>query len=92
MTQQEVIARLKKLLTERLRLPSERIDALKPASLLLEDGLGLDSLDCIELLLGIEDEFDLELQEKEEEEGWIQHFSTLDQLSRLVIHTKSDAA
>jgi len=88
MTQEEVIPRLKKLLTERLRLAPERTDSLEPDSLLLKDGLGLDSLDCIELLLGIEDEFDLEFNE--EQEGWMESFSSLAALSQLVLHAKGE--
>ena len=88
MTQADVIPRLKKLMTERLRLASERTDSLEPDSLLLKDGLGLDSLDCIELLLGIEDEFDLEFSE--DREGWMDSFSSLATLSQLVLHAKGE--
>ena len=88
MTQEEVIPRLKKLLIERLRVAPERTDALEPDSLLMQDGLGLDSLDCIELLLGIEEEFDLEFSE--DQEGWIEHFSTLGSISQLVLHSKGE--
>jgi acyl carrier protein len=88
MTQADVIPRLKKLMTERLRLAPERTDSLEPDSLLLKDGLGLDSLDCIELLLGIEDEFDLEFSE--DREGWMDSFSSLATLSQLVLHAKGD--
>lgn len=88
MTQEDVIPRLKKLLTERLRIAPERTDSLKPDSLLLKDGLGLDSLDCIELLLGIEDEFDLEFSE--EQERWMESFTSLVTLSQLVLHAKGE--
>ena len=90
MTQEDVIPRLKKLMTERLRLAPERTDSLEPDSLLLKDGLGLDSLDCIELLLGIEDEFDLEFNE--EQEGWMESFTSLAALSQLVLYTKGELA
>ena len=89
MTQEDIIAELKKMLSERLRVAPERVATLAPDSLLLQDGLGLDSLDCIELLLGLEDEFGLEFQE-DAEEGWIEHFSSLEKLSRLVIHMKGE--
>lgn len=92
MTQEEVITRLKTLLSERLNITPDRTAALEPDSLLLQDGLGLDSLDCIELLLGIEDEFDLQFGEDqvEDQEKWIQHFSSLALLSQLVLHTKGE--
>lgn len=88
MTQEEVLPRLKKLLTDRLRVAPDRTESLGPDSLLLEDGLGLDSLDCIELLLGIEEEFDLEFSE--EEEGWIEHFSTLGSISQLILDSQGE--
>jgi len=90
MTQEDVIPRLKKLMTERLRLAPERTDSLEPDSLLLKDGLGLDSLDCIELLLGIEDEFELEFNE--EQDGWMESFTSLAALSQLVLYTKGELA
>jgi acyl carrier protein len=88
MTQEEIIVELRKMLTKRLRVTPERVAALEPDSLLLRDGLGLDSLDCIELLLGLEDEFGLVFDE-DAEEGWIEHFSSLEKLSQLVIHMKN---
>jgi len=91
MTQEDIIVELKKMLSERLRVAPDRVAALEPDSLLLRDGLGLDSLDCIELLLGLEDEFGLQFNE-DAEEGWIEHFSSLEKISQLVIHMKGELA
>jgi acyl carrier protein len=90
MTQDEVVTQIKKLLRERLRLSADRVQALELRSPLLEDGLGLDSLDCIELLFGIEDEFGLAFDDTEEE--WAHHFSSLETLSLLVLHVKGELA
>ena len=90
MTQDDVVNGLKKILSERLRLPSERVQPLTLDDPLLKDGLGLDSLDCIELLLGIEDTFDLSFDETEDE--WIHHFHSLEMLSQLVLSCKGEAA
>jgi acyl carrier protein len=90
MTQDEVITCLKKLLVERLRLSPDRVQPLGPDSPLLKDGLGLDSLDCIELLLGIEEEFSLAFDESNEE--WMHHFSCLRALSELVLSAKGELA
>ena len=90
MTQDDVVNGLKKILSERLRLPSERVQPLTLDDPLLKDGLGLDSLDCIELLLGIEDTFDLSFDETEDE--WIHHFRSLKTLSQLVLSCKGEAA
>ena len=89
MTQEEIIVELKKMLSQRLRVAPERVAALTPDSLLLRDGLGLDSLDCIELLLGLEDEFGLTFNE-DAEEGWIEHFSSLEKISQLVLLMKNE--
>ena len=90
MTQDDVVNGLKKILSERLRLPSDRVQPLTLDDPLLKDGLGLDSLDCIELLLGIEDTFDLSFDETEDE--WIHHFHSLETLSQLVLSCKGEAA
>jgi acyl carrier protein len=88
MTQEEIIVELKKMLSQRLRVAPERVAALALDSPLLRDGLGLDSLDCIELLLGLEDTFGLTFNE-DAEEGWIEHFSSLEKISRLVLLMKN---
>lgn len=90
MTQNDVVVSLKKILSERLRLPPERVEPLALHEPLLKDGLGLDSLDCIELLLGIEDTFDLAFDETEDE--WMHHFYSLETLSQLVLSVKGEAA
>ena len=59
MTQDDVVRQLKQLMISRLRLAPERVQALELETPLLKDGLGLDSLDCVELLFGIEETFDL---------------------------------
>ena len=90
MTQNDVVSGLKKIMSDRLRLPPERVQPLTLHDPLLKDGLGLDSLDCIELLLGIEDTFDLAFDETEDE--WIHHFHSLATLSQLVLRVKGEAA
>jgi acyl carrier protein len=86
MTKAEVVVQLKKLMTERLRLSPSRLQTLQLDTPLLKDGLGLDSLDCVELLIGIEDEFGLAFDESQED--WMQHFANLEALSELVLRAK----
>ncbi len=90
MTQDEVVARLKRLLSERVRVPVARAQVLELDTPLLKDGLGLDSLDCVELTLGMEDEFGLMFDDSEED--WMHHFSCLGTLSQLILHTKGELA
>jgi acyl carrier protein len=90
MTHDEVVGQLKKLLAERLRVPPERAQTLALDAPLLKDGLGLDSLDCVELTLGIEETFGLVFDDSEE--NWMHHFSCLGTLSTLVLATKGESA
>ena len=90
MTQDDVVSQLKQLMISRLRLSPERVDPLALDTPLLKDGLGLDSLDCVELLFGIEESFDLVFDNDEEE--WTQHFSSLGSLSDLIVTVKDGQA
>ena len=90
MTQAEIVASLKRLLSERVRVPFARAQALELDTPLLKDGLGLDSLDCVELTLGMEEEFGLVFDDSEDD--WMQHFSCLGALSQLVLHVKGESA
>ena len=90
MTQAEIVASLKRLLSERVRVPVARAQALELETPLLKDGLGLDSLDCVELMLGMEDEFGLVFDDSEDD--WMHHFSCLSTLSQLVLIVKGELA
>jgi acyl carrier protein len=90
MIQAEIVARLKRLLSERVRIPVTRAQALALDTPLLKDGLGLDSLDCVELTLGMEEEFGLVFDDSEDD--WMHHFSCLGTLSELVLTVKGELA
>ena len=90
MIQAEIVARLKRLLSERVRVPVARAQALELDMPLLKDGLGLDSLDCVELTLGMEEEFGLVFDDSEDD--WMHHFSCLGTLSELVLIVKGELA
>lgn len=90
MTQAEVVTSLKRLLSERVRVPVARAQTLALDTPLLKGGLGLDSLDCVELMLGMEEEFGLVFDDSEED--WMHHFSSLGTLSQLVLTAKGELA
>ena len=90
MTQAEIVASLKRLLSERVRVPVVRAQALELDTPLLKDGLGLDSLDCVELTLGMEEEFGLVFDDSEDD--WMNYFSCLSTLSQLVLTVKGELA
>jgi len=68
--------RIKKLFVDRLELKEE---ALKPEATL--DSLGLDSLDKIEFMFALEDEFKIKIPDREVKIDTIQDM--IDQIDRL---------
>ena len=63
MQAEEIMAKLKELVIDRLNVEEEQI---KPDASFVED-LGADSLDIVELIMGIEEEFDVEIPDEDAE-------------------------
>ena len=63
MQSDEIMAKLKELVIDRLNVEEEQI---KPEASFIED-LGADSLDIVELIMGIEEEFDVEIPDEDAE-------------------------
>jgi acyl carrier protein len=63
MKKEEIIARLKEIIIDRLDVEEEQIT---PEASFVED-LGADSLDIVELIMGIEEEFDIEIPDEDAE-------------------------
>ena len=63
MTKSDVLARLKEIIIDRLDVEEEQI---RPEASFVED-LGADSLDIVELIMGIEEEFDIEIPDEDAE-------------------------
>ncbi len=83
--QSELKGRIQKLIVERLKLDIEP-DSIDPAAPLFGDGLGLDSIDALELVLGIEQEFGVKI---DDEEVGAQALSSVDALAEFVAKKKS---
>lgn len=77
----EALERVRRMLVEQLKvsLPPEQIDLDAP---LFGTGLGLDSIDAVELVVAIENEFELTLAE-EEAQPWM--FRTVHAVVDLVL-------
>ena len=63
MKMEEVQAKLKEIVMDRLNAEEDQI---KPEATFVED-LGADSLDIVELIMGIEEEFDIEIPDEDAE-------------------------
>lgn len=63
MTKADVLARLKEIIIDRLDVEEDQI---RPETSFVED-LGADSLDIVELIMGIEEEFDIEIPDEDAE-------------------------
>ena len=63
MKMEEVQAKLKEIVMDRLNAEEDQI---KPEASFVED-LGADSLDIVELIMGIEEEFDIEIPDDDAE-------------------------
>lgn len=63
MKMEEIESRLKEIVMDRLNVDEEQI---KPEASFVED-LGADSLDIVELIMGIEEEFDIEIPDEDAE-------------------------
>ncbi|MDR1581018.1 MAG: acyl carrier protein [Synergistaceae bacterium] len=59
----EILEKLKALVIDRLNVEEEQI---KPDASFVDD-LGADSLDIVELIMGIEEEFDVEIPDEDAE-------------------------
>ena len=63
MKMEEVQAKLKEIVMDRLNAEEDQI---KPEASFVED-LGADSLDIVELIMGIEEDFDIEIPDEDAE-------------------------
>ena len=62
---EDIRSRIKKLIVERLFLEGLSPEEIGDEDPLFGEGLGLDSVDALELVLGLEQEFDIKIKSKE---------------------------
>ena len=61
----ELHRKVKELIIERLQLEGMSADDIEDGAPLFGDGLGLDSIDALELVIGIEKTFGVRIQDEE---------------------------
>ena len=74
--------KIKKLIIESLDLEDITVDDINDSEPLFIDGLGLDSIDALELGLAIKKEFDIKIDANSEETK--QHFASVDALAAFI--------
>lgn len=78
---EQVKQELKKIFQERLRIDVASMNVGDDAGLFDENGWGIDSVDVLDLVLGIEKTFGVRIQQDGEVQ---QHFATLNTLARYI--------
>lgn len=76
----ELTAGIQKLIVDRLKLEIEP-GSIDPAQPLFGEGLGLDSIDALELVLGVEQEFGVRI---EDEESGLQALASVASLAEFI--------
>jgi len=85
----ELAHRLKEIIVESLNLEGTSPDSIGDQEPLFGDGLGLDSVDALELVVALEKEYGIKIRSDEIDP---QAFATVDSLSRFVAERRLVAA
>jgi acyl carrier protein len=85
MTKEELRPRVKELIVRRLKLEIDP-QTIEDGAPLFGEGLGLDSIDALELVLGLEQEFGIKV---EDEEVGVKAFASVDALCDFIERKKS---
>ena len=86
MDKETLKSELKLLIIETLRLEDVKPDSIKDEDSLFGEGLGLDSIDALELVVAIEKHYGVLI---EDEEVGVEAFASIDALADFVIDKKS---
>jgi len=85
----ELKTELKQLIIAELDLEDIEVDDINDADALFVEGLGLDSIDALELGLILKKHYDIKIDANSEEIK--QHFSSIDALSAFITQTRATA-
>jgi acyl carrier protein len=87
---EDIKAAVKKMIVESLRLEDVKPEEIKDADPLFGDGLGLDSIDALELAVAIEKRFGLKIRAEDEKNKQI--FRSVESLARHIAESRKDDA
>lgn len=73
----EIRLRIKLIIIDRLMMDKFTVETIGDDDLLFGDGLGLDSVDGLELVLGLEQEFDIKIKNKAIQRDFFKSVATL---------------
>ncbi len=82
----ELKNRVKEMIIERLKLEGMTPDQIDDTAPLFGEGLGLDSIDALELVLGIEQSFGVKI---EDEAAGLKAFKNVDSLTAFIKEHKA---
>ena len=86
---EQIKTTLKQIFAERLMMEVDELDVSDDAGLFDEDGWGIDSVDVLDLVLGIEKHFGVRIAQ---DDAVKEHFRTLNTLAAYIQgHTESSA-
>ncbi|QFI36994.1 acyl carrier protein [Moritella marina ATCC 15381] len=85
----ELKTELKQLIIAELDLEDITVEDINDADALFVEGLGLDSIDALELGLILKKHYDIKIDANSEEIK--QHFSSINALSAFITHTRTTA-
>jgi len=86
MDEKELKDRLRTLIIDKLRLEGVKPDEIGDDTALFGEGLGLDSIDALELVVALEKEFGVTI---DDEEVGAQAFQNLNALARFILEKGS---
>jgi acyl carrier protein len=81
MNHEQIKELLKKILVDRLGIDPADVNATDDAMLFDEDGWGIDSVDSLDLVLGIEKTFGVRITQ---DENVMKHFKTMNTLAAFI--------
>ena len=89
MDRNQLKRRLKNLLIEGLKLEDKRPEDIEDAAPIFVDGLGLDSIDALELVVLVEEHFHVTIPD---EDVGKQAFASIDALADFILSARAGAA